>query len=303
MIGLWTALLLAAAPVAQEQKTTAAAVPAAAVVNNRSWAALTPQARTEALTSLRALALRERLLEVSQRFLETPYVVSPLGEGEGALPDPDPLERYDAVDCLTFVEQTLALSLASSEDQISPLLRQIRYQQEPTYADRNHLMEAQWLPNNAAKHFLKDVTRRYGGGDVVVTQKELTRTSWQSKSSLDLRLPKERQALGRYRFPLLPLDKVMAHARAIPSGTLLLVVRDDLPHKATRITHLGFVVQKKKRTYLRHAARNTYGRVVDEELETFLIRNSKYAKWRVAGISLYEVLPRDEPAVADSSVP
>ena len=47
------------------------------------------------------------------------------------------------------------------------------------------------------------------------------------------------------------------------------LARMDLPLKATRITHLGFVVQRKKRTYLRHAARNGYGRVVDEDLETF----------------------------------
>lgn len=266
------------------------------------WVDLPADTRAATLETLRRLALRERLLEVSRRFIDTPYLVSPLGEGEGQSPDPDPLERYDAVDCLTFVEETLALALAASDDEVSSLLQEIRYAQGISYADRNHLMEAQWLPNNAAKRFLRDATRQYGGADVITTQKVLTRATWQSKSSQALQLPEDRRVVGKYAFPLLPIDKVMRHARAIPSGTLLVVVREDLPQKATRITHLGFVVQKKKRTYLRHAARNTYGRVVDEDLETFLLRNSKYEKWRVTGVSLFEVLPRaSTPTVADSS--
>src|SRR5262249_12099715 len=84
-------------------------------------------------------------------------------------------------------------------------------------------------------------------------------------------------------------DKVMAHIKQVPSGTILLVVRDDRPTRVTRVTHLGFVVQKGKRTFLRHAARNRYARVVDEDLESFLLRNSKYALWPVAGVALYEV--------------
>ena len=72
------------------------------------------------------------------------------------------------------------------------------------------------------------------------------------------------------------------------------VVRDDLPLKATRITHLGFVVQKGKRTWLRHAARSRYARVVDEDLETFLARNAKYTKWKVTGVSLFEARPPPE---------
>ena len=58
--------------------------------------------------------LSERLDLVSAKFLGTAYVASPLGEGTGK--DPDPLVRYDAVDCLTFVEEAIALSLAPSAD-------------------------------------------------------------------------------------------------------------------------------------------------------------------------------------------
>lgn len=251
------------------------------------WAALTPEQRDTLLKAAEPGAkLHERLLHVSSRFLGTPYLVSPLGEGSGV--DPDPTFRLDAVDCLTFVEETMALSLAREDSEVPTLLESIRYASTPSYEDRNHLMEAQWLPNNIRKGFLVDVTRRYGGEDTVQVQKTLTTRTWTSRSSQELKLPKDRQLVGTYALNVIPLDRVLAHARNIPSGTVMAVVRDDLPLKATRITHLGFVVQKGKRTWLRHAARSRYARVVDEDLETFLARNSKYTKWKVTGVSLFE---------------
>lgn len=251
------------------------------------WAALTPEQRATLLKAAEPGApIDQRLLHVSERFLGTPYVASPLGEGSGV--DPDPTFRTDAVDCLTFVEETMALSLASQDSEVPSLLEHIRYASTPVYEDRNHLMEAQWLPNNIRKGFLVDVTRRYGGEDTVQVQKVLTARTWTSKSSQELKLPKARQPVGTYTLNIIPLERLLAHARQVPSGTIMVIVREDLPLKATRITHLGFVVQKGKRTWLRHAARNGYYRVVDEDLETFLTRNSRYTKWKVTGMSLFE---------------
>jgi hypothetical protein len=258
------------------------------------WASLSPQERAAFITSAAALPLEDRLLRVSERFLGTPYVHSPLGEGSGV--DPDPTFRLDAVDCLTFVEQALAMSLARSEPEVPGILERLRYASTPSYEDRNHLMEAQWLPNNQRKGYLVDVTRRYGGADTVRVQKKLTALTWTSRSSMALGLSKAHQPRGTYSLDMIPLDRVLEHARQVPSGTILVVLREDLPLKATRVTHLGFVVQKGKRTWLRHARRGAdgNGRVVDEDLETFLARNAKYDKWRVSGVSLYE--PRQPDA-------
>jgi Protein of unknown function (DUF1460) len=252
------------------------------------WASLSEQERAAFISEDSRLPLRERLLRVSERFLGTPYVHSPLGEGSGV--DPDPTFRLDAVDCLTFVEQAMAMSMARADAEVAGLLERLRYASTPSYEDRNHLMEAQWLPNNQRKGFVADVTRRYGGEDTVRVQKALTALTWTSRSSMALGLSKSRQPRGTYTLDMIPLDKVMAHARQVPSGTILVVLREDLPLKATRVTHLGFVVQKGKRTWLRHARRGLdgNGRVVDEDLETFLARNAKYDKWKVSGVSLYE---------------
>jgi len=258
------------------------------------WAALSAEERATILKAAEpGASLHQRLLGVSAKFLGTRYLASPLGEGSGV--DPDPTFRTDAVDCLTFVEETLALSLARREGEVPTLLERLRYASTPVYEDRNHLMEAQWLPNNVRKGFIVDVTRRYGGEDTVQVQKTLTARTWTSRSSQELKLPKERQLTGTFTLNIIPLERVLAHARQVPSGTIMVIVRDELPLKATRITHLGFVVQKGKRTWLRHAARNGYARVVDEDLETFLARNSRYTKWKVTGVSLFEARQPPEP--------
>jgi len=285
------AALLSQAPASPPSQPQAQATPAVGTQKPSApvvWASLSAQERAAFLSGDAVLPLRDRLLRVSERFLGTPYIHSPLGEGRGV--DPDPTFRLDAVDCLTFVEQAMAMSMATSETDVTRVLEGLRYASSPTYEDRNHLMEAQWLPNNQRKGFVVDVTRRYGGEDTVRVQKTLTPVTWTSRSSLALGLPKERQPRGTYSLNMIPLDRVMTHARQVPSGTILVVLRDDLPLKATRVTHLGFVVQKGRRTWLRHARRGVdgNGRVVDEDLETFLARNAKYDKWKVSGVSLYE---------------
>ncbi|RKH05986.1 DUF1460 domain-containing protein [Corallococcus sp. CA053C] len=287
-------------PPARAVPASLSAPQATAPVRENGWKPLTPEQRAALIADQAETPLAERLLGMSEKFLNTPYVISPLGEGQGV--DPDPTFRLDAVDCLTFVEETLALGLARGEPEVPTLLERIRYANTPAYEDRNHLMEAQWLPNNIKKGLLVDVTRRYAKDDAVAVTKTLTPHTWQSKSSMALQLPRERQPVGTFTLNMIPLEKVLTHARNVASGTILVVLREDLPLKATRVTHLGFVVQKKKRTYLRHASKGGYNRVVDEDLETFLARNARYDKWKVTGVSLFEAR-RPPPTFAAQPAP
>jgi hypothetical protein len=252
----------------------------------KRWMEMRPSEREGELADLRQKALPERLAEASQRFLGTPYLVSPLGEGSGK--DPDPMIRFDAVDCLTFVEETIALSLAERMSEVEPVLTNLRYAHEPTYQDRNHLMESQWIPNNLHKGFVRETTQTYGGEATVQLVKQLTERTWKSRASVELGLSEENRPIGAFSLSVIPLRAAMAIAPRIPSGTVLVVVRENSPLKATQVSHLGFVVRKGSRTYLRHAARHL-GRVVDEDLRAFLERSSKYAKWKVVGVSLFEV--------------
>ena len=66
------------------------------------------------------------------------------------------------------------------------------------------------------------------------------------------------------------------------------MVREDGPSHITRVSHLGLVVQRGGKTYLRHATSVPPKAVVDEELAHFLVRQAK-GSWKVVGVSLWEV--------------
>lgn len=251
------------------------------------WSALTEQRRAAELESLKPLTLPQRLTAVSQRFLGTTYAVSPLGEGDGY--DPDPRVRYDAVDCLTFVEETIAMCVEPTVTALLPTLDRIRYAEDRVdYGQRNHVMEAQWLPNNVKKGFLIDVTKKYGGALTKTATKVLDDAAWASKSGAGLMLKPEQQARGEFALDVIPADQALPVLKQVPEGTVLVVVRADRPHLVTRITHVGFLIHDKKGLAMRHASR-TFGRVVDEPLSAYLGRNLGYARWTVEGFALFEV--------------
>jgi hypothetical protein len=231
------------------------------------------------------LAAAVNPVPVAERFLGVKYVVSPLGEGQGV--DPDPRYRTDAFDCLTFVETAIALSL--SPDAPQPVLDRIRYGGDTvSYAERNHVMEAQWLPHNVEKGFLRDVTKQYGGEAVVHVVKALGDEQWAAKEGKALGLDREHQARGEFGLDVIPARVALEKLKAAPDGTVVVVVRADRARLVTRIGHVGFLLHKKKGVFMRHASR-TFGHVVDENLASYLSRNLGYAKWTVEGFSLFEV--------------
>jgi len=270
-----------------------------ALAASPGWAHASTEEIAETLTLVHARPLDRRLLELSARFLGTPYAHSPLGEGEGV--DPDPRFRLDQVDCLTFVERVIALALSDTPEDVLHVLDSIRYRGRPEYAARNHLMEAQWLPSNAAKGFIRDVTPVLGGPQARSGEKVIGPEAWASTTGKALALPPEARPVGTFPLGILPISAVADRAASWPSGTLLLLVREDAPWRVTRISHLGFVLQRDGRTYLRHATRGWKDGVVDEELGHLLARHAHYG-WKVVGVSLWEVrdprpLTAEAPAV------
>jgi hypothetical protein len=263
-------------------------------VPSSRWMSLSEAERAQAVLALEAKPLPQRFVDATARFLGTPYVLSPLGEGSGR--DPDPIIRYDAVDCVTFVETAMALSLAPKPDIVESLLQTIRYHEKQVYEDRNHLMEAQWIPYNLKKGFISDVTRRFGGADAVSVSKTFSEETWSSPQGQGLFIPKDYRVAGKYSWDVIPLRKFSAKAKAIPSGTILLVVREDKPDVITRISHLGLLVQDNGRTVVRHAS-SLQKEVIDEPLDSFVARNAKFEKWPVVGFALYAVQQPAQPGL------
>jgi len=101
--------------------------------------------------------LGARVVDVAKRSLGTPYADSPLGEGQAGKHDQDPLMDLTRVDCVTFVEQTLALAMSDSYKAAFDTLQYIRYRGgEISFECRNHFMIADWTANNT---LCRDVTK------------------------------------------------------------------------------------------------------------------------------------------------
>jgi hypothetical protein len=258
----------------------------AATLAATPWSQQTDAQRAQAMASLKAKPLPERLASLSEGFLDTTYKLSPLGEGSGV--DPDPLIRFDEVDCLTMVETTMAMAMAPNADALVPTLSDIRYGGAPSFETRNHLMEAQWLPDNIKKGRLKDIAESLSPHTVLI-HKVLDDRAWSGSEGKALNLPEKVRLKGSYPVRIIPVAEAQHALAKAPNGSLVVVVRKDRPTEVTRVTHVGFLVQKKSGPYLRHASR-TFKKAVDEELSKYIARNLGYAKWTVEGFAVFEVL-------------
>lgn len=101
-----------------------------------------------------------RLHRVVAAELGTPYQDGPLGEGPGAKYDDDPLVDLGHVDCVTFVEQSVAFAAAGDYPSAVDLLQKIRYKADKVdFGARNHFMIADWAANNA---WCTDISQKLG---------------------------------------------------------------------------------------------------------------------------------------------
>lgn len=261
-----------------------------ALVAVAPWQSLDGGARADQVQALKSLPVEARFLAATEGFLGTPYVLSPLGEGEGH--DPDPLLRYDAADCVTMVEESMALALAPDEARVLETLNHIRYEAEPSFDGRLHVMEAQWLPVNLSRGLLEDVTKVYGKATTRRVSKRITEATWQEKGGKGLGLSPSAQAKGEFFIDIVPSEQAPAVLSIAPAGLIVVVVRADRPRLVSRITHVGVLVQKPSGPFLRHASRS-FKKVVDEPVEKYLKRNLEFGAWTVEGVSLYRVRTPD----------
>lgn len=256
----------------------------------KRFSELPPAARDAWIDEGRRIeSVAERLEHLTRPFIGTPYQVSPLGEGHGT--DPDPRLRWDGVDCLTFVETAMAMARAESPSELLPLLDDVRYASlPPSFVNRNHFAEAQWIPNNLMKGYVADIAHEVAGAELLQIETSFGPERWDQQRRPGLELGREDIPRGTYGLNVIPLSIARERTEQIPAGTLLFVVRRDDVYEPTMITHVGIVIDGPKGKVLRHAAQKPYMRVIDERLETFLWRNSRYTKRPVVGVALYEVL-------------
>jgi hypothetical protein len=239
-------------------------------------------ARTHRLPSVGS-----RIERLSALFVGVPYGDFPLGEG-GVGPEPQARWRVDAVDCQTFVETVLAMANAGSLSHAQAVLDDIRYAHTPPrvgFATRNHFTEAQWLPSNEAKGYLRERTAEIDPG-APSAQLLLRREQWSELPALR-RLAAAEVPEGSFAIRYLTLDRARAVVRRIEPGTVLMVVREQDPKRVVRVSHMGFVVRDEHgKKVVRHASFGAEKKVIDVPLADFLELQRTYQKWPVVGIAL-----------------
>lgn len=117
----------------------------------------------------RGPSLDARIIDTARRGLGTPYFNGPLGEGPDGKYDQDPLIDLTRVDCVTYIEQTLALAACDSYEAAFATLQRIRYREGKIgFETRNHFMVGDWVVNNI---FCRNMSEKLG-----VDTEEVTRT-------------------------------------------------------------------------------------------------------------------------------
>ncbi len=224
-----------------------------------------------------------RIDALSKLFVGTPYTDFPLGEGQGV--EPQPRWRTDKVDCQTLVETVMAMSNAHSLDEAKSILDDIRYTKPPvSFANRNHFTEAQWLPANLEKGYLRDEAISIDGNAPAETL-VLHKAQWSKVPGLK-RLETANIPEGKFAIRYLPIAEAKRKASSVEPGTILMVVREHDANRVVRISHMGFVVKGPRGLVVRHASTGEVHAVVDEDYFLFLDKQAEYRKWKVVGVAL-----------------
>jgi hypothetical protein len=248
-----------------------------------------PDAVAEQVAAVRARPLPERIDAISAMFMDAPYVLDALGDGVGR--DPDPLARYDAFDCQTYVEEVLALAMSSDAAEAGALRRAIRYGDDaPAFSNRRHFTELQWLPRVIADGFVTDATTTYGAPTVDVRQSvpRSMITAW--KDGERFHEPATLDNIFRAGDPatlaitVIPIKDAIGVAPKIRPGSVVLFVRHEKPGLPLRTSHMGLVVGAGT---LRHASQ-AGKRVMDEPLAAYLSKAATWTSWPVQGIAILE---------------
>jgi hypothetical protein len=240
------------------------------------------------LAQVHALPFFERIDRLSSVFLGTPYGELPLGDGSG--PEAWPRWRLDKVDCQTYVETVLAMANAKGLADAKHILDDIRYKGEPSFENRNHFTEAQWLPANLEKGYFTDEVPVIDGRAPTETL-TLVHAQWSRVPILRRLAGINNLPDGKYHVRYLPLDELRSHVKSVESGTIIMVVREYDPNRIVRISHMGFVIKTDKGWMVRHASTGPEHAVIDKPFGEYVEKMASFKKWKVVGFAL--ALPVD----------
>jgi len=228
-----------------------------------------------------------RFVEATTLFLRVPYHNGPLGEGDAGGPDPDPRFDLERADCVTYLEQSLALALADPADPGSFLaaLDAVRYRDgEVSYVTRSHYMVRDWIPAN--DWLLEDVTAQVGAGHLESVERTIDRATFLRDNGAEPRpgVDDARDMAVEY-IPSAALNEVAAELR---TGDLIFWIGNV---EGIFVLHTGLVrVQADGGLTFRHASSRAR-KALDESMAKYAARNGKMPGFLVLRIRPDAAMP------------
>lgn len=260
-------------------------------------------------------SLTTRIIKQSSALLGQRYLLGALGEGPAGLYDQDPLYRFNAFDCETYVDTVMALALSNTMPSFKQQMNAIRYRHgRVDFFERNHFTSADWVPHNRQKGYIHELTYKIGGEYVKQTSAFINRRAWFQHFTADeiqrpnasvaektnyLKQLKEKSTQRAQnetaRIAYIPTQILLDHpeiSKKIPTGSLILFVRhygpDIIKHIGTElnVSHMSLAIWKNRTLYLRMAS-SRLGRTADIPFQTYLEGYRDSSTMR--GLSIWQI--------------
>src|SRR5690554_560443 len=222
--------------------------------------------------------LEARLDYFSKSFLNRPYLLGPMGESYLDSIDSKALIHLDSMDCVTYIEHSLALALSIHEDSIFNTLQNIRYTKgEISYSNRKHYFVEDFLKEGRFAEI-----RRFENEAVIFRKLPKTQFFASKKIKYSGEDPET-------EIPHLPFKEALDFAKNIWDFDFSVWGVAFIGNSSKiDVTHIGFLILKPgEKPILRHASQ-LKKRVVNQSLEEYL----KQRKGKTPGIVVFEFLKK-----------
>ena len=210
----------------------------------------------------------EKMVYFSERFVGAPYLLVCEGEGENGRYETQPLLNLHQLNCMTYCEIVVALSLSRNYEEMFNILQHIRYRDGYiSMATRNHYTMVDWLPANS--WCLEEVTRKVGGADIVESVRTIRHNAFFKSKGIDdlpVVLPDREVAVA-----FIPLKKLILHEDSLQNGDIVALIQDKPDIFSA---HMLLIIKKNGGTWFRHASLGA-GKVVDEAFAAYINKISR----------------------------
>lgn len=214
---------------------------------------------------LEELPIDRRIEMIGKFFLAKPYKSGTLNTTQKEMP----VINLRELDCVTFVENVLALALLSNYDTISMRdfvhnIVKLRYREGKItdYTSRLHY-STDWLYEMERLHYLSDVTKSLGGTRYFPQVGFMSAHPGKypplaaDKHLVD-KMRDIETSINKRTYYYLPKEKIKTATGKIHTGDIVLITTNI---RGLDTSHLGIAVKKGRKTYLMHAS-STAGKVV-----------------------------------------